>query len=237
MHNQTFVLVHGAYHGGWCWKDLASLLRSQGHDVYTPTLTGLGEKSHLLWTRPTLGVFVEDIRQVIRYEELSQVILVGHSFGGLPITVLADQNPEFLRHIVYLDATVLRSGESAADRMPSALIEEYTRRGQLADGLSVTPNTPNYYDITDPAMAARLAKQLTPQPLQPYMERIKLSGPIGNGLPVTYIACTKPDRAVLTASRELAKSMPDWNYIELAAGHNAMMTAPDAVAEILTSLA
>lgn len=231
--NRTFVLLHGAYHGGWCWRDLANNLRSQGHEVYTPTLTGLGDRSHLIRSRPNLEVLIDDVAQVFKFEDLTEVVLVGHSFGGIVVTALADRLRSQIGHLVYLDATVLRSGERATDRMPPELVQSYAQRAASTGGESVAPNPPETFGITDPAMAAWLKAKLTAQPYQPYLDRIELKNPVGNGLPVTYIACTNPIFASLHESRAIAQTTPGWRYIELSTGHNAMMTAKDELADIL----
>src|SRR5438128_128006 len=103
----TFVLVHGAWHGGWCWKRVTPLLRAAGHEVYATTLTGLGERVHLASPNVGLALHVQDVVGVLEYEDLRDVILVGHSYGGIVISGVADRVPERLRHLVYLDALVL----------------------------------------------------------------------------------------------------------------------------------
>jgi pimeloyl-ACP methyl ester carboxylesterase len=194
--SKTYVLVHGAFHGGWCWKDVAARLRALGHIAYTPTLTGLGERSHLLAFGPTLETFIEDVAQVICYEDLTDVILVGHSFAGAVISGVANLMPERLRHLVYLDAMVLQCGQSAADTAPPDLIADYRRRAiDAGDGLSVPAGNPDYYGITDPEQAAWLQAKLTPMPFRTYFDKLELRHPLGNGVPATYIACTEPLRA------------------------------------------
>jgi len=115
---RTYVLVHGAWHGGWCWRDVAALLRAQGHRVTTPTLTGLGERRHLMSRDITLDTFVADILNHIEAEELDDIILVGHSHAGIAISGVADRIPERIRHLVYLDAVILESGVTAFDMLP-----------------------------------------------------------------------------------------------------------------------
>src|ERR1700678_102881 len=112
---QTFVLVHGAWHGGWCWSRVADRLRAAGHRVFTPTQTGLGERKHLLSKDITLDTFTTDIVNVIEAEELSDIILVGHSFGGNAISGVADVMPERIRHLVYLDSLVVEGDKSPFD--------------------------------------------------------------------------------------------------------------------------
>jgi pimeloyl-ACP methyl ester carboxylesterase len=233
---KTYILIHGAYHGAWCWKLVAAQLRGLGHAVYTPTLTGLGERSHLLSCKPTLNTFIEDIAQVIRYEDLEQVILVGHSFAGSVVSGVSDQMPKRLRHLVYLDALVLQSGESSADRSPER-VEAYRQRAmESSSGLSIPPATPEHYGITDPDMAAWMLTKLTPHPLQTYYDKLQLKHSLGNGVPATYIACSKPLFAATEESRERAKDMPGWNYLEMPTGHNAMMTMPSELTDILVSI-
>ncbi|MCH8152732.1 MAG: alpha/beta fold hydrolase, partial [Planctomycetes bacterium] len=112
---KSFVLVHGAYHGGWCWKRVADVLRSRGHSVTTPTQTGVGERSHLLSESVTLSVFIDDIVNHLTWENLTSVVLVGHSFGGITITGVADAVPERLSKLIYLDAVILENGEALFD--------------------------------------------------------------------------------------------------------------------------
>jgi pimeloyl-ACP methyl ester carboxylesterase len=114
----TYVLVHPAWHGGWCWKKVVPLLRAQGHDVHTPTLTGLGERSHLASPDIGLETHIQDIVHVLKYEDLGRVILVGHSSSGAVITGVADRVPEQLAHVVYLDAFMPDDGQSLMDLIP-----------------------------------------------------------------------------------------------------------------------
>ena len=233
---RIYVLVHGAFHGAWCWKEVATRLRTMGHVVYTPTLTGLGERSHLLACRPTLETFIEDVAQVFRYEELTDVVLVGHSFSGPVITAIADRMPERLRHLVYLDAMVLQSGQSAVDTAPPALIAGYRDRAAASGGLSVPPNEPGYYSITDPQQAEWLRGKLTPHPFQTYFDRLTLQHPLGNGVKVTYLACTQPPHAATASSRVLAQAMPGWTYRGIPTAHNAMLLWPLGLTQLLDTL-
>ncbi|SAK98390.1 esterase [Caballeronia calidae] len=233
--SQTYVLIHGGYHGAWCWKSVANRLRTDGHTVYTPTLTGLGERSHLLHANPSLETFIQDVAQVLRYEELSDVILVGHSFAGSVVSALADRMPERLRHLVYLDAQLLQSGQAPADTAPAEAIEIYKQRAQATGGVSIPPGPPESFGITDPQMIERVKKLVTPHPYRTYFDKLKLDHPIGNGKPVTYIACTKPYFANIAPSREYAKAQDGWRYLEIATGHDAMLTEPDELTRMLES--
>jgi pimeloyl-ACP methyl ester carboxylesterase len=126
----TYVLVHPAWHGGWCWKKVTPLLQAKGHDVYTPTLTGLGERSHLAHPDVGLETHIQDILNVLKYEDLSDVILVGHSSSGVVITGVADRTPERIAHLVYLDAFVPENGQSMMDIVPRHIAPRHEARVQ-----------------------------------------------------------------------------------------------------------
>src|SRR5580658_102183 len=135
---QIFVLVHGAWHGGWCWRRVAGALRAAGHVVFTPTLTGLGERAHLLQPGLTIEHFATDVANVIEIEELQEVILVGHSFAGGPISVVADRQPEALKRLIYLDAVLLENGQSAFDKLdPSVVTQRVKLAQESSEGLTI----------------------------------------------------------------------------------------------------
>ena len=233
---KTFVLVHGAYHGGWCWKAVAARLRATGHEVYTPTLTGLGERSHLMAIRPTLETFIEDVAQVIHYEDLSDVILVGHSFSGAVVSALADRMPEKLAHLVYLDAQVLLSGQAPADTAPAAAIETYKQRAQASGLISIPPGPLEFFGIVDPDMQKWVGSRVSPHPYQTYFDRLVLKHPLGNGLPATYIAASEPFFPNTAVSRQVARDQPGWAYLEIPTAHDAMLLMPDKLSTMLSEL-
>jgi pimeloyl-ACP methyl ester carboxylesterase len=232
----NFVLVHGAWHGGWCWRDVAAVLRTAGHQVFTPTMTGLGERAHLLNAQVGLSTFIDDIAAVILSEELDNVVLVGHSFGGHVINGVADRMPQLLRQLIYLDGLVVQHGQSALSIMPPAVQAERTRTMD-AEGLRMTIPSPDQFGLSDPAQLAWVMRQLTPHPLKGYTEPLQLQHPLGNGLPKTYIAVTDPWYPPLAELRQWVRSQPDWDWRELAACHNAMVSAPLALASLLMELA
>lgn len=233
----TFVLVHGSFRGAWCWEGVATRLEAVGHTVLRPTLAGLGERAHLRDPMPTLETWIEDVARVIRLETTEPVVLVGHSFAGMIVGAVADRMPERLRHLVYLEAQILESGESPLMRAPR-LIEAY-RRKAIASGTPgwVPAPPPSALDIADADLAHSVAARLTPQPLSVYEDAVELAHPLGNGLPATYVACTDPPYPTLESARERARCMPSWDYIEIATGHDLMLTKPDAVAALLSKLA
>lgn len=235
--SRTFVLVHGAWHGGWCWSKVAEELRSNGHKVYTPTLTGLGERSHLAGCDVTMQTLVQDVANVLTWEDLQDVTLVGHSFGGLVISGVADLMPQRLRRLVYLDAFILESGVSTFDTLPAEVVEKL--RAVAADQpiAALPAPRPKSLGLTEPDDIAFVESRLTPQPLGTYETSVQLKHPIGNGLPCTYVHCTSPSFAAVQASRDWVKSNTNWPWMELKTGHDAMVSAPSLVTRLLCSLA
>lgn len=232
----NFVLVHGAWHGGWCWRHVAAQLRAQGHQVFTPTMTGLGERAHLLNEQVGLSTFIDDISAVINCEELSDVVLVGHSFGGPVISGVADRIPHTLRQLIYLDGLIVQNGQSALSILPPAVQKERSRTID-PEGLRMAIPAPEKFGVTDQQQAAWLMHQLTPHPLKAYAEKVQLRHPLGNGLRKTYIAVTDPWYPPLENVRAWIKNQSDWEYRELAAGHDAMVTSPAALTQMLLALA
>lgn len=233
---KTYVLLHGAWHGGWCWKRVEEPLRAAGHRVFTPTQTGVGERSHLLSKNVTLDTFVTDLVNVLEWNDLNDVVLVGHSFGGIGITGAAARVPQRIRHLVYLDSLILQDGQSPFSVIPPEVAAARRKLAQeFSGGLSMPVPDPKAFGVTDPQDTAWLKAKCTPHPLSTYEDVFKLKGPVGNGLPATYIA-VKPDYAPLAASRAFAKGQSGWRYLEIDAGHDAMVTSPRALTEILLSV-
>ena len=235
---KTYVLVHGAFHGGWCWKDVATRLGALGHVVYRPTYTGMGERSHLIDTNPSLETFIQDIVNVILYDDIEDVILVGHSFAGAVISAVADRIPQHLRHLVYLDAGLLQSGQCQADLPPPEIVERYKQRAvTLSSGIVVLPPPdPVAFGITDPKQLELMRRKLSPHPFRTYFDKFELKNPLGNGLPATYIACTEPLFPNTARARELAKSMSGWTYLEIPTAHNAMTLMPAELTVMLNAI-
>lgn len=233
---KTFVLLHGAWHGAWCWSKVAPALRAAGHVVYTPTQTGVGERSHLLSKDITLDTFVKDLVNVLEFEDLKDVVLVGHSFGGIGITGAADRVPSRIRHLVYLDSLILQNGQSPFSVLPPDVVAARRKLAQESSGgLSLPVPDPKAFGVTDPTDTAWLKAKCTPHPLSTYEDSLKLKGPVGNGLPATYVA-VKPDYAPLVNSRAFAKAQKDWRYVEMDAGHDAMVTSPKSLIGLLLNV-
>jgi len=234
---RSYVLVHGAWHGGWCWRRVVDLLQAARQRVLAPTLTGLGDRVHLARHDSSIELFADDIINAIDAEELSEVILVGHSFGGRPISLVADRVPHRILHLVYLDAALPENGVSHLDALPTDLREARIRAAEAFDGgHSLPPPPPEDLGVTDPADVAWLRRRLVPQPFSCFRASIRLAHPLGNGLPVTYIRCTEPAYQPMEASARRARTMAGWRYLELPTGHDAMVTRPRELTEMLLAI-
>jgi pimeloyl-ACP methyl ester carboxylesterase len=232
----TYVLVHGAWHGGWCWRRVAPLLAGRGHRVFAPTQTGLGERAHLLTRAVNLSTFIADIAGVFAAEELDDVVLVGHSFGGIAISGVAERMPGRVRHLVYLDSLILQPGRRVFDTLPAEIVAQRVKAAAATGGLAVPPPPAASFGVTDPADIAWLERRMTPHPLGTYEEPMPIAGPVGAGRPCTYVVATAPLYAPLEATRRWAKSQANWRWAELATGHDVMVTAPAALADLLLAL-
>jgi pimeloyl-ACP methyl ester carboxylesterase len=196
----------------------------------------VGERSHLLSKDITPDVFVKDLVNVLEWEDLTEVVLVGHSFGGIGITGAADRARSRIRHLLYLDSLIRVNGQSPFSVLPPDVVA--TRRNlaqEFSGGVSMPVPDPKAFGVTEPADVAWLKAKCTPYPLSIYENPLKLNGPVGNGLPATYIA-VKPDYAPLSASRAFAKARSDWRYTAIEAGHDAMVTSPKALTDILLNI-
>lgn len=232
----TYVLIHGAWHGGWYWKKVAPLLCAAGHDVLTPTLTGLGERAHLTHPGIDLDTHIADIVNVLAFEEVTDAVLVGHSYGGMVITGVADRVPEQVRHLVYLDAFIPANGESVNDHLPAELVarfeEDVRARGE---GWCIPFGSPEGYGVTDPTDVAWAAPKLVPQPVETFRQPIRMQRPATPAAASTYILCNQFEGFVGFAER--VQHQPGWRCRELPTGHNAMITMPRELADLLLEVA
>jgi pimeloyl-ACP methyl ester carboxylesterase len=236
----TFVLVHGGFHGGWCWKKVTPLLRADGHAVFTPTLTGLGDRAHLVAPGISLETHAQDVIGVLTCEELTDVILVGHSMAGTVITVVADRAPERLAHLVYLDASVPRDGESDLDCHDEATRARLLAR-PLRDGAVVFMQVEHPFGVTDGEDARWVNAHMVPHPLRAFTDPVQLRRPDAFADRRTYIACTGPDgrspSAFTQAMAGRVRAEAGWRYREIATGHDAVVTAPREVTDLLLEVA
>lgn len=233
----TFVLVHGSNGGGWVWQKVAPLLRAGGHEVYTPTLTGLADHSHSLECGANLTTHVTDVANLLYYEDLSEVILVGNSYAGMVITGVAAKAPERLKLLVYLDAYLPDDGQSEADLWPPERRAIAQGAEAQTKGLAQAP-PPSMFGVTDPALVDWINARLTPHPTATYTEPVPAGDHTSAALPRVFIRCTgnpptTPDVFGPFAEKAQARG---WEVRDLAAGHLAMLTAPRELADMLLDL-
>jgi pimeloyl-ACP methyl ester carboxylesterase len=233
----TYVLVHGAWHGSWCWKRVRKALQAAGHEVFTPTLTGVGERSHLSSPGVNLSTHIADVVNLIRWEELADVILCGHSYGGCVISGAADRVPDRIRALVYLDAFVLEDGESLFDVVPP---EQGPGMRLLAkasgDGWKVPPIPAEVFQV-NPRDAAWVNAQCTPQPLATFEEPIKLTGGLERIRDVTHVLATGfREGSPFPAAHERARKR-GWKTREIACGHDVMLDLPEELTGLLLEYA
>lgn len=235
---RNYVLVHGAWHGGWCWAPVAERLRAAGHIVFTPTLTGNGERKHLINKDITLETAAQDIINVIDYEELRDVYLVGHSFGGQVAATVVDRIPEKIKRLVFLDGGWPENGRSVFDSLPPDVrASRYKTIEEKGGGVGVPVVDASLFGVTDPEQAAWVNRRLTPQPAGTYTSPAKMSNPVGNGRPVTFIRATSPRFGSVDQYEELAKKQPGWQLLEIATAHDTMVIKPAETANLLLGLA
>ena len=232
-----FVLVHGAWHGGWCWRHVRDRLIAAGHEVYTPTLTGQGERHHLTDPDITLDTHIEDVARVIEWEELDGVVLVGHSYGGYVVTGVADRLRDRLARVVYLDALIPTDGRAMSDASTPEQVA--AARATLIDGYRLPSPPPAWFGVpeTDAANTAWLTRRLTDMPFACLTTPARLPNGGADGLPRTFIRCPAPPLLPGLEPAAARARADGWDYRELATGHDAMVTAPAALADMLLARA
>jgi pimeloyl-ACP methyl ester carboxylesterase len=235
----TYVLVHGGHHGGWCYKKVARLLRNAGHEVYSPTLTGLGERRHLLSADVDLDMHIADVVGVLTVEDLRDVVLVGHSYGGMVITGVADRVPDRIKELVYLDAAHPRNGESLADVAVQimAICKQWVREIEGVE-LVTWPDIlqPEFFGVTDPVDIAWMRPRLQQHPWKCYTNKLRLQNEAAvRSLPRTDINCTARLREFDDRRKaELLQASRAW---DIDTGHDIMITEPEKLTQMLLRLA
>jgi pimeloyl-ACP methyl ester carboxylesterase len=231
----TFVLVHGAWGGSWGWREFANLLRADGHEVYTPSLTGQGERIHLGGPQVDLTTHVTDVENTFFYDDLTDVTLVGHSYGGMVITAVVDRIPERVRHLVYLDAFLPRDGESCFDLQGAGGRDH----ANIEDGWKVMPIGPRPVEPISPEDAHRMAR-VAPQPVGTFSEKVRLSVPLEDWLfSPTYVKAAGDMPGDLNRTSAFwqasarTKADPRWRYHELPCGHGIQREMPHELKAIL----
>lgn len=224
----TFVLIHGAWHGGWCWKKLTPLLRVAEHQVFTPTLTGLGERAHLFTPDVDLDTHIKDIALVLEYENLQHVVLVGHSYGGMVIAGVAEAVGTRVAQLVFLDAFLPENGKALIDYAPLPPMQD--------DGWRVpVPGAMRDFGVTDESDVAWAEPRLGDQPIRTFTQSVQLSE-MYESLPKTFIQLTE-DAPWFVEAAERAKRQGLRYYKLLSGGHDAMISQPNELSQILLELA
>jgi pimeloyl-ACP methyl ester carboxylesterase len=233
---QTIVLVHGAWHGGWCYRRVADLLRGGGHRVYTPTLTGLGERSHLLARSINLSTHIADIANMIRWEDIRQIILVGHSYGGLVVTGVADAMPDRVAAIVYLDAFLPTAGHSFHDILPAEVAKAQVESANASNGLSVPPIPAAAFNVNE-ADRSWVDSLCTPHPLGTLTEPIALTGNHTRIARLSYVLATKNPIQLFQGFARAMRNERSCISHELPCGHDVMIDLPKETAAIIEEAA
>ena len=231
-----FLLIHGAWHGGWVWNEISEILRYQRYSVSTPTLTGLGEKKHLLSSKITIETFIEDVVNHIIFENLNNIILVGHSFAGSVISGVADRLKDRIQKLIYFDAMILIDGQKPFDITPKETVEQRIELAKkFGNNISIPAPSADAFGVFDIKKSLLLEEKLTPHPLSAFQSKLVLKNEVGNGIPLSYIFCTKPVYKSLESSREVVRKMK-WPIFELNAGHDAMLTHPKETLNLLMKI-
>ena len=223
-----FVLVHGAWHGGWCWRRVADELTAKGHKVFAPTLSGLCERSHLLGDSVNLTTHVNDIANEIRWKDLEDIVLVGHSYGGMVITGVAEQVLANIASIVYLDAFLPNDGQSVAD-----IVGDQTP-ALTAPGIAALPAAAFNVNSAD---AAWVDGKMTPQPVATFTERLRVSGAFARVRRKAFIGVTIGESPFFQAVADRYAANSDWRVRTIDCGHDAMIDKPKELAAMLEELA
>lgn len=226
----TFVLVHGAWHGGWCWKLVRRLLT--GHEVFTPSLTGLGERKHLAGPHVDLDTHIADIVHLLQMEDLREVTLVGHSYGGMVVAGAADRAHQRIKRLVYLDAFVPEDGKCLLDY---AVPERAARMREEGEKLgSVSPPPLSLWGVSKQEHVDFIKPREVRHPFRTMSQPIKISNPEAlRKIPKTFVYCSSPATGSFDQFAAKYRSDPAWKFYELKTGHDAMILMPERVAEIL----
>jgi len=231
--SKIFLVCHGAWSAGWAWKKMHPLMQAAGHRLITPTYTGLGERAHLANPSIDLNSHIEDVMNVIKYENLRDIVLVGHSYGGMVATGVADRARDKVRQLIYIDAFVPNDGQSLLDLYEAdrSRVQELAKSG---DGWRVPPN-PTPPD-TSPADVEWLSTRRVDMPVKCFETKLKLQGgPLT--LPRSYIYATRITPAdTFGPFARHAKNDPAWNYHEIDASHSPNVTAPEALMALLQKI-
>ncbi len=227
----TFVLVHGAWHGGWCWVRVRDILQRSGHRVFTPTLTGLGERSHLMHRGIGLGTHIDDVVNVITWERLENVVLCGHSYGGFVISGVAERAADAIGSIVFLDAFMPDDGDSV-ERLTGPAVQEAVRTALARGDLGIAPRPAAAFRVNEKDRA--WVDALTgPQPVATFTDPIRLTGARDRIARKAYVRAADYENPGFDKAMGRLKGNPAWRLYDAPCGHDVMVDMPELLAEIL----
>ncbi len=232
---RTFLLCHGAWGGGWSWKKMHALMQAAGHKLLAPNYTGLGDRIHLANPDVGLGIHITDIVNVIKYEDLHDIVLLGHSYGGMVATGVADCARDLINQIIYLDAFVPRDGQSLFDFLPQSERQRMRDGAAAGDNWRIPPN-PTPPD-TPPEDIEWLNARRAYMPIKCFETKLKLTHG-ETDLPRSYIYCSRK-QAGADPFAQFAKRLKDdslWRYFEMDASHSPNVTAPAALMKVLQEI-
>lgn len=242
----NFVLVHGAWHGAWCWRYVVREFVLQGHHAHPVTLTGVGERKHLMSPLITLETHISDVANTIEAGEMDDIVLAVHSYAGMLGTAIADRMPHCLRHLVYIDAVVPKPGESWSSTHTNAMQETRLAAMQASSDFSLPPPDPSIYGLKNEAYEWVKRRQ-TPHPGHTYLAPLQFDPTRVSAVPRTFIDCTQPPLGTIDVFRRRVRDASMWNgawlggagvrVVELRTVHDAMVSEPHALSRILLECA
>jgi pimeloyl-ACP methyl ester carboxylesterase len=242
----NYVLVHGAWHGGWCWRRVIDALQAEGHRAHAVTLTGVGERAHLMSSLITLETHIADVAGSIEAEELQDVVLAVHSYAGLIGTAIADRMPQRLRHLVYVDAVVPKPGESWSSTHASATREARLAAAQASANYSFPAPDPAVFGLAAEDHAWVQRRQ-TPHPGHTYQAPLQFDPKRVAAVPRTFIDCVQPRLGTIDSIRPRVRDANFWDgawsggggirVVELQTGHDPMVSAPAELTRLLLACA
>jgi pimeloyl-ACP methyl ester carboxylesterase len=234
------VLVHGAWAGGWCWQRVIPHLQAAGLETHAVTLTGVGERAHLISPDIRLSTHVQDVIGLITSNELTRVVLVGHSYGGMVITGVADQlqqsRPGLLAALVYVDAVTPHPGESWSSRHSPETVAQRLASALASGGVSIAPPDASAFGLRD-ADRDWVNRRQTPQPLGVYQDPLNFDEARVSSISRTFIDCNSPALPTIAVMRQRVRQEPGWDVLEMATGHDPMISEPDLLSDLLIGVA
>lgn len=231
-----YILVHGAWLGAWCWRRVLPMLRGAGHDIHAVTLTGTGDRSHLLSAAIRLRTHIQDVLNLIACEEMDDVVLVGHSYAGMVITGVADvllqRQPGLVRHLVYLDAVTPFPGESWSSQHAPETVSGRIKAAMESGGIFIPAPDASAFGL-EGADRDWVNRRQTPHPFGVYRDPLSFDAERIGKLPRTFIDCTSPALPTIAVMRQRVRHEPGWRVVELATGHVPMISMPKELAKLL----